>query len=507
MNRCGFTIYDMIVRNARLYPEQCAVVYGDRRISFSAYQDLCDRCAAGLAGEGIKVGDRIALLAANNDDFMVLCGAAAKTGAVIVSVNYRLSEAEAEYVFKDTSPKYLFTSGEYKDQARRSASAAGSVRRHFVFKADEQEDEFLPFGTLLSKATVTRQNAIPDNHPYMIIHTAAVGGKPRGCTLSQTNLLAVALQISEMFKLTASDCYLGALPLFHIGGFSMTLAAMLQGGKNLIMDRFDPSLILTLAETEKGTFFVTFPPMLGAILDAQEKHAVGMKSLRFAAGIDGPDTIRRFLKNNPRAAFHGLYGQTEAMPVSSCDVREKPGSVGRPALMTRVAIFDDSDCEVEAGVQGEICVRSPAVFLGYWNLPADTAYTFRNGWHHTGDRGHVDKDGFLFYGGRKPEKELIKPGGENVYPAEVEKTILSHVSVEEVCVIGVPDPEWGEAVKAVCVLTKGMEMTAEELIDFVAGKIARYKKPKHVLFVSSLPKTAGGEINRTEVKKLYSGKS
>lgn len=222
--------------------------------------------------------------------------------------------------------------------------------------------------------------------------------------------------------------------------------------------------------------------------------------------MDSPETINRFLKKNPQAVFYSLYGQTEAMPVSGCDIKKKPGSIGFPAIMTRVAIFDDLDREVPVGGQGEICVRSPSVFLGYWNLEVDTAHTFRNGWHHTGDRGRMDEEGYLYYGGRNPEKELIKPGGENVYPAEVEKVILSHGCVEEVAVIGVPDSEWGEAVQAVCVLKKGKDVGAAELIEFVASKIARYKKPKHVLFVKGLPKTASGEINREEVKKTYSGK-
>jgi long-chain acyl-CoA synthetase len=153
---------------------------------------------------------------------------------------------------------------------------------------------------------------------------------------------------------------------------------------------------------------------------------------------------------------------------------------------------------------GEICVRSPAVFQGYWNLKEETAYTFRNGWHHTGDMGRIDADGFLWYAGRKPEKELIKPGGENVYPAEVEKVILEHGAVEEVCVIGVPDRQWGEAVKAVCVLRQGCAVNAEELIDYVAARIARYKKPKNIVFVEELPKTAGGAVDREHVKKTFS---
>lgn len=505
MHYCDFTVYDMIVRNAVLYPKESAIVHNDNRISFSDYKTLCDRCAAGFITGGIDVGDRIAILSSNSDDFLILCGAAAKIGAIVVPVNHRLGEGEVAYILNDSMPKYVFSSKEYEDLTRKASSAVSSIEKCYGFRADQNEGDLISFETLLQDGDVTQANTVSGDHPYMIIHTAAVGGRPKGCVLSQANMLAVGFQMAHMFKLTSSDCHIGTLPLFHIGGFSMALAVMHQGGKNVILDRFDPLLVLKLTEEEQGTFLGTFPPMLAAILDAQEKQRVDMSSLKGVGGMDSPETIQRFLKKNPQAVFYSLYGQTEAMPVSGCDVAEKPGSIGVPAIMTRVAIFDDLDQEVPTGAQGEICVRSPAVFLGYWNLEADTAYTFRNGWHHTGDRGRMDDNGFLYYEGRNPEKELIKPGGENVYPAEVEKVILGHDCVEEVVVIGVPDPEWGEAVQAVCVLKKGKEVRAAELIELVGSQIARYKKPKHVLFVESLPKTASGTIDREKVKKTYSG--
>ncbi|MDX9816535.1 MAG: AMP-binding protein, partial [Smithellaceae bacterium] len=256
-----------------------------------------------------------------------------------------------------------------------------------------------------------------------------------------------------------------------------------------------------------GTFWGTFPPMLNMLLDVQDKESIETPSLKGVGGMDAPATIERFLKKQPQAVFYSIYGQTEAMPISGCDISEKPGSIGRPAIMTRVKIIDELDQEVPAGTVGEICVKSPAVFMGYWNLKNDTAYAFRNGWHHTGDLGRMDENGYLWYSGRKPEKELIKPGGENVYPAEVEQTIMSHGAIAEVSVIGIPDAEWGEAVLAVCVRKPGMIVEEKELIEFVASKIARYKKPKQVLFVENLPKTATVAIDRDEVKKRYSKKS
>ena len=170
-----------------------------------------------------------------------------------------------------------------------------------------------------------------------------------------------------------------------------------------------------------------------------------------------------------------------------------------------VRLVDDQDHPVGRGEVGEICLKGPMVFRGYWGLPEDTAHAFREGWHHTGDTGRFDKDGFLFYAGRKAEKELIKPGGENVYPVEVEKVILEHPAVEQVVVFGVPDPKWKEGIKAVCVLEPGKSLEKEELREFVGGRIARFKKPQYVEFVDSLPEKDDGSIDRQEVKVRYGG--
>jgi long-chain acyl-CoA synthetase len=251
-----------------------------------------------------------------------------------------------------------------------------------------------------------------------------------------------------------------------------------------------------------------FPPILQMLAEKYEEkgRTHDLSSLKNIGGIDSPENMLRFKELAPQAQFLTAYAQTEALPVTGGPIEERPGSAGRPAPLARVALFDEYDNEVPVGTAGEICVRSPVVFKGYWGLEEDTAYTFRNGWHHTGDIGRFDEDGYLWYVKRKAEKELIKPGGENVYPVEVEKAILAHEAVAEASVIGVPDQQWGEAIKAVCVLKSGKALEAQELIDFVAGRIARYKKPKYVVFVDALPKLADGGIDRDQVKKTHGGK-
>ena len=173
--------------------------------------------------------------------------------------------------------------------------------------------------------------------------------------------------------------------------------------------------------------------------------------------------------------------------------------------MAEVKVVDDYDRPVPCGQVGEIVVKGPMIFKGYWNLPEETAYAFREGRHHTGDLGRFDEDGFLWYAGRKPEKELIKPGGENVYPAEVEKVILQHPAVEQVVVFGVPDPKWKEGIKAVCRLKKGQDLDSQALIEFVGGKIARFKKPQYVEFVDDFPFLEDGSPDRAMIKERYGG--
>jgi long-chain acyl-CoA synthetase len=502
---CDFTIYDMIARNADLYPEKEMMVYEGNRVAFKTYQKKCDQYAGGLLREGLAAGDRIAVLSGSCDDFLVLLGAAAKIGAVLVPLNIRLNEQEIAFILKDCSPIILVSGREYRDTATKAAAQAGSVQKCFAFKTHDPGGGFFPFSALGREEPGEPALAGSAHSPCMILYTAAVGGTPKGCLLSQSNLLSMGLQLVHLLKISDRDCPVCTLPLFHVGGLSMAMASMLTGGKTVLVERFDPPEVLGLLTRESGTFLMTFPPMLAAILDAQEKIAPDLSSLRAGCGVDNPETIDRFLKMNPRAVFYSLYGQTEAMPVSGCNYADRPGSIGLPALQTRIALIDDLDRPVTAGTPGEICVRSSAVFQGYWNLKAETAYVSRNGWHHTGDLGRIDEQGFLWYAGRKPEKELIKPGGENVYPAEVEKTILEHGAIAEVCVIGVPDAQWGEAVKAVCVLRRGCSVSAAELSDYVASRIARYKKPKHVVFVDELPKLAGGSVDRERVKKTFSG--
>ncbi len=506
MSVTDFTIYDFICRNAVINSDADCIVFNEKRISFAEYKKKCDHLAAGLSKSGVVKGDRVGVVAYNSDDYLVLYGAAAKIGAIVLTVNWRFQPEEVEFVLKDCTPKIVFAGESFQETVAKVADEVSFIEKKGLIGPGEPAQGFLKLADFYTEEGADEEHSVSADDGYVIIHTAAVEGHPRGALLSQANLVYNNLLTILQFGLTKSDCYIGFLPLFHVAGLTQALGVMHVGGKNVVTERFDPVEALEAIEKEKGSLIFNFAPILSMIMEKYEEGSYDISSLKHVSGIDSPENINKFMELAPHCMVYAGFAQTEAMGISRAPVTEKPGSAGKPSLLTKVILFDDYDNEVPVGSTGEICVQSPTVFLGYWGLDEDTAYTFRNGWHHTGDIGRFDEDGYLWYVKRKAQKELIKPGGENVYPAEVEKAILAHDSVVEVSVIGVPDPKWGEAIKAICVLEKGTACSAEELIEFVGGRIARYKKPQQVVFVDSIPRLESGEIDRDQVKKDHGGK-
>jgi len=500
MNIHNFTVYDMFKRNARLFENATALVGVDERITFGELLKHIQSLSGSLSHQGVKQGDRIAILAQNSHKFFLIYGAAATIGAIVVPINWRLSVEEIQYILQDSAPTTIFIDEKYKNVISEIRAKCESLQRCFIFGGSGAE--YISFNELMGDYPV-QEAKVKGNDPYLMIYTAAVQGQPRGAILSHNNIIFCNVQAIGMFGLTLNDTYLNILPFFHVGGVSLPFSVMQAGGKNVIIPKFDPKVVLQKIDKERVTIMASFPPILTELLSEMSKGIYDLSSLKHVLGIDQQDIIIDFEKKTG-SKFWLAYGQTETMGLSCFSPNsERPGSAGRQGFLVNIKLVDEYDREVEIGEKGEILVRGPLVFQGYWKQDELTRRTFRDGWHHTGDIGRLDKEGYLWFVGRKAEKELIKPGGENVYPAEVEKIILEHPFIEDVSVIGVPDKQWGEAIKAVCVLKKGKSLSESELIEFVASKIARYKKPKYVVFVSSMPKTKDGFTDREKVKANY----
>ncbi|MGA6925093.1 MAG: AMP-binding protein, partial [Desulfosarcina sp.] len=421
-------------------------------------------------------------------------------GAIVLPVNWRLSPDEVAFNLNDGEPVMLAVDEDFDDLVAGVRGRLHSLNRLVSLTAGGAFD---PFDELMAQTPLSDYPVEADSG-LVIIHTAAVAGRPRGALVSHTNLLCASLQLGACFGLSPDDVHLNLLPLFHVAGLFMAVAAFHAGAMNVNMRQFDAPGAVNLIQAHQVSVLFDFSPILGSILDEQAKTGADISSLKAVMGLDTDETIQRY-QTVTDGCFYSMYGQTETSLLASAGrYDDRPGAAGLPIPMGVVELMDEADRPVTVGQVGEIVLKGPLVFKGYWRLDRDNAHTFRNGWHHTGDLGRFDEDGYLWYAGRKPEKELIKPGGENVYPAEVEKTILDHPSVEQTVVFGVPDPKWKEGIKAVCVLKPGQLLTANELIQFVGSRIARYKKPQHVQFVERLP-LKNGAIDREAVKTRYGG--
>ena len=493
------SLYSVIKRNARLYKNRTVLISGRQEISYLEFLEKVDTLASGLQAIGLKRGERIGVLARNSLEFVYLLGAAARIGAILLPINWRLCREEVEYVILDGSPMVLFVDPEFRSTVSHLVSDAPTPIDWFSTRASSHE--FRSFSELMGKNGIGPDVNCRQDDRCVIIHTAAIHGRPRGSIITHQGLLLTSLQLACSWNLSQEDVGVAMLPLFHVAGLLQLVSVMMAGGRSILFPGFDVDVAVKCVEEHQATVFFEFPPMLASMLDKAEEGGRDLSSLRHVLGIDHLDTVKRF-EEITGATFWAAYGQSETSGLTSvAPCSEKPGSAGLPVQMAEVEVVDESGNILEPGELGEIVVRGPQVFEGYWNMEEDTRHTFRDGWHHTGDMGRIDEDGFLWFEGRALEKELIKTGGENVYPAEVEQVILEHPMVTGVAVIGVPDIQWGEAIKAICVLTPGSSLSEADLIEFVAGKIARFKKPKHVVYVNELPKTGDGRVDRERIKK------
>jgi len=493
------TFYTIIQDNALARGSEKALIGSSISLTHNQLLEHVDRLAEGLNQRGIASGERVCLLANNAVESFLLFGACARTGAIVFPINWRLSGAEVQAVLDLAEPKMLIV--DVANLPTLGTVEVDSIPLLTIIGIEPQEG-WLSFDDLSQEAVSEFPVANADD-AFVLLTTAAVEGVPRAATLTHANILTASDQLIDGLGLTPDDRHLAALPLFHVTGLGLSMATLQAGGANVIQERFDPTDAVGLMDQHQVSLLASFPPVLATLLEAREATGATWESLRYVLGLDAPAMIQRLLAESS-ASFWTGYGQSETSGVVTLiDVREKPGAVGKPLPAAELRCFDEQGNEVPVGSLGEIVVQGSLVFQGYWRDEDANLYATRHGWHHTGDLGRFDEEGYLYYLGRKPEKDLIKSGGENVYPAEVEFAIASLPQISAVCVIGVPDETWGETVKAVIELKLGETLTDKEVVEAVTARIAAYKKPRQIQFVVALPRTSEGQIDRAAVKATY----
>jgi len=506
MTTHNFSYADLLERNAQAVGDSPALVEGDVVVTHRQLHRSSLALARWMSSQGLVAGDRVAVLASNRSRFLELVGAAAVLGLTVVLLNTRTSAAEVAGLVDDSAPRLLFCEEAFLPLL---ADVPETVTCHNFAYAVER---LRPWPQIVGDADNDLATAmlggslftVSSRLPLVAIPTAAVNGRPRLALLSHAALLHQALQLAQLWRLDADTRHLCVLPLFHMAGLGMTLATQVSGGSTVLMSRFDASEAVQHIDGHGVTCFTSFAPILGTLLDHAQAKGASLGSLRVVTGLESAETVERLQRQCPKAMFWSGYGQTETGGlVCMAPFEEGAGFAGRalPTVALRIETGEGNPAKV--GEQGEIVLRSPGAFEGYWDQTLATQHAGRAGWHHTGDLGRLDSQGRLWFMGRAPEKALVKSGGENIYPAEVEQALLSHPSVNAAVVFGVPDVRWGEAVRAVCVLTPGATTTADELIEHVGQRIARFKRPRDVVLALDLPQRADGTLNREAIVAAY----
>ncbi|MEV7981774.1 long-chain fatty acid--CoA ligase [Streptomyces sp. NPDC086519] len=490
-------------------PDAVVVAQGDQTLTVRQLHERVNRLAAALTELGVRRGDVVALLLYNRPEFLELVYAASRVGAVLLPLNYRLSEQEWQYILGHAQARAVVTEPEFAPALERGAGCLTDLE-HRILVGGPASGPWLGYEDLLAAhqgAHVDPVDAGADDL-HRLMYTSGTTSRPKGVRITYGNLEAKNLAHIVHFGLTAADTTLVCGPLYHVGGLDMPgLATLYAGGGVVLQRRFDPVGTLHAIQRHRVTNLWLAPAMVNAVLEVPDRDTYDTTSVRFVLG-GGEKTpepvLRRVMTAFPNAWFADAYGLTETVSGDTFLDREhalsKLGSVGRPVPHTRVRIVDDEGKEVPAGELGEITLRGPKVFAGYWRDEKATAAALRNGWFHTGDIGHLDEDGFLYIDDRK--KDMIVSGGENIATPEVERVLYEHPAVLEAAVVGLPHPRWGEVPRAFVVLRPDTSAGAGDLREFCRARLARFKVPARFDFVGELPRTPSGKVLKRTLRDL-----
>ncbi len=454
----------IVQRWAEHFPRKVAIHFQGDDWTYDALWQRIERTTRSL---DVRAGDRVAYLGYNNPEMLVLLFAFARLGAILVPLNWRLTAAEHKAILGDCTPRLVCSDPDFRDQAKQL-----DVAGHAVAPAGAN-----------------------DAQEILIVYTSGTTGKPKGAVLTQSALLWNAFNSIHAHDLGQSDHVLNALPMFHVGGLNnQTLPALLAGATVTLHRRFDPGLWLADVAQRRPTLSILVPAAMQAIISHPDWAATDLSSLKMinSGSMVVPDALIR--------AFHArgvpvgqIYGCTETAPIATVLLKEdalrKVGSAGKPAL----------HCEVKL-VKDEILVRGPNVMRRYWNNAEATAAAFEDGWFRTADLARVDEEGYYWIMGRS--KDVIISGGENIYPAELENVLADCPAIAESAVIGIEDPKWGESACACIVRKPGATLEEAAVLSLFKDRLARYKHPRRVVFLDSLPKNALGKVQKFELKRL-----
>ncbi|MCB9059719.1 MAG: long-chain fatty acid--CoA ligase [Calditrichae bacterium] len=445
---------------------------------------------------GLKKGDRIAVLSRNRAEYVFLFFACMKAGWILVPLNFRLMPLELDVLLTDAAPTVLF----FEDEFAGYLPEINAVKNIANQKNINEVSNLI---TAENSETIPTECVIEENDVVMILYTAGTTGLPKGAMITPKMLFWNSINTSLRLDLTSADHTQSYAPFFHTGGWNVLLTPFIHhGASHTLLDGFEPDLILKLIAEEKTTLLFGVPTMLQMLADSDLFEKTDFSSVRYAivGGAPMPKPLIDLWHSKGVFIRQG-YGLTEVGPncfsLHQDDAIRKKGSIGFPNFYIDTKVVNEKGSECNANEVGELWLQSPVVTPGYWKKPDETKKAITDGWFHTGDMVQYDDEGFFYVVDRK--KNMFISGGENVYPAEVEKFLYTHPDIKEVAVIGIPDEKWGEVGHGFIALKDDEKLSENDLKNYCKGKLAKYKTPKYFSFLKELPKNAAGKIDRKQL--------
>lgn len=493
------TIHGLLERNANVYPNKEAFITKTDRITYSEMNQRTNQCARYLLEQGVEKGHRIAILSRNDENFMYSFFSVLKMGAIPMPINNKLTPREISAILNSVQADGIIFNKDFQvkvDETKQDWSSS------FVFDIQGMIEK----SRLLEHGNLNLE--IESGDICEILFTSGTTGVPKGVVFTHENILSLAYGMTVEFEFTNEDKIFTIMPLSHSAPLNCYFIGPLYAGASFVIDDFTPQSFLKWIHDEKTTF--TFAAPVAYLLASKEKNVYefdlsSMKTFAYGGSAMPLATYELVTEKFHNKNFYQVYGLTEAGP-NGCLLRpqehaNKRGSIGKkPALNMEMKIVREDGTESAVGEYGEVLLKGPSVMLGYYNNPGATEQTIKDGWLSTGDIAYKDEDGYFFIVDRK--KDVIIPGGVNVYPREIEEVLAKHPSVYQACVVGVPDPVWGETVKAVIVRNEDQTIDEKELKKYLSGCLAEYKIPRIYSFVNELPHSPSGKILKHKVKEM-----
>jgi fatty-acyl-CoA synthase len=501
------TLHEILDRWAQTQPTKTALHFRGEDISYAELAHHVVRASEALSAElGIRRGDRVAYLGYNRPEMLVLLFALARIGAMLLPLNFRLAAAEHRTILEIAEPKALIVGTEFRKAAESLQSVIPAVQMVLI---GAEADGLRSWNAIIDSTARPLEDLGQAQDPVLLVYTSGTTGRPKGAVHTQQGLIWNAINAAHCHDLTSADHVLTVLPMFHVGGLCIqTVPALSTGATVTLHERFDATRWLADVSARKPTLSLLVPATIRAVLEHDHWLATDLSSLRalYTGSSTIPDAL--FPPFHTRGIPLGqVYGATETGPVSIYlrieDAMRKAGAAGKAALHGDIRLVDRIGRDCDAGEVGEIWVRAPNVMQGYWKDTPGSG--FEGGWFKTGDLARQDEEGFYWVVGRS--KDMIISGGENIYPAEIENVLAECPDILEAAVIGMPDERWGEVVVAAVVKKPDSALEAAGIIHLLAGRLARFKQPRRVVFLSSLPKNALGKIQKPALREAISALS